>query len=147
MPDVKNPTAVVREFHKSKRLWILLIASLIAFLVVLFWPSNTGDEKQNSKKDDQAKNSTSVEEKQEVTKTIEVALKAEEWTEWINLKVGDSWVLDAPGWVEYEFWNGDTKFVADKETVWFGKIKAQTASFRLRGWPGIAKLTIQRKTP
>jgi hypothetical protein len=119
----------------------------MVFFAVVFWPFNAEGEKPSPQKDDQTKNPTVVEEKPEFTKKIDVVLETEEWTEWINLNVGDSWVLDAPGWVEYEFWNGERKLVADKETVWFGKIKARTASFRLRGWAGTAKLTIQQKTP
>ena|SRR3989344_1491786 len=80
--------------------------------------------------------------KQPIVKVIEVELKEKEWTDWIRLESGDKWQIDAPGWVEYRFWDGTKRYVADKSTRWLGKINSST--FQLRGASGNAKITIER---
>lgn len=126
------PEKQVKFFGKSGWLWFLIIVLIsgISFLGIKHEDKNTGSKKVAE---------------QSVIRYLEVDLRPDDWTDWIRLEPGDAWQLDAPGWIEYEFWDGTKKYVPDKGNVYFGKI--QNSTFRLRGTRGKAKITIEPKTP
>ncbi|MDP3947234.1 MAG: hypothetical protein Q8Q41_00895 [bacterium] len=61
----------------------------------------------------------------------------------ILLPIGNDFVVDAPGELEYFFWNGQRFLVQDKEAKWLGQ--APYSTFRLRGTSGQAKLTLTKQ--
>ena len=75
--------------------------------------------------------------------TIVVKLDCQEWSDWIKLPSNVRFQVDAPGWLEYCFWDGRKVMVSNKETKWLGSIPNNT--FRIRGAPGEAKITYEFK--
>lgn len=61
----------------------------------------------------------------------------------ILLPVGHDFVIDAPGELEYFFWNGQRFKVEDRTAKWLGQ--APYSTFRLRGTSGQAKLTLTKQ--
>jgi len=67
-----------------------------------------------------------------------VEVKAHCLTGRILLPVGHDFAIDAPGELEYFFWNGQRFLVQDKKTRWLGQVPYST--FRLRGKSGQATI-------
>lgn len=121
----------VREFHKSKMLWAVIIVSGL-----VLWYANRAS-------DSDAGRGRTTSAPARPTNALTVTLDEERWTDWINIPVGHRFVVDAPEaeLLELWFWDGRRRLLRKGDSVWFGKLNDCT--FRLRGTPGKATVTIQ----
>ncbi len=128
----------------NKRAILGIILALLLIAIGIFWPfsffsGNSTVATTSAAPSNSAPATTTSGNEQ----TIVVKLDCKKWSDWIKLPPNVRFQVDAPGWLEYCFWDGRQVKVSDKETKWLGSIPNNT--FRIRGAPGEAKITYELK--
>ena len=118
---------------------VLAVCFSVIVLTILYSLSN---ENQNGKKENANKTAITVE-NTENSRTIEVPLNPETWSDWVELPMNfKSWEFGTNSdWLEFYFLNGEKRSFKADEKFWWKNTPRRT--FKLRGATGKATIVVK----